>query len=1030
MLSRAAVTSRLLLVFQTLFLTFGVWMAGVQVASGQDTWTTLPTLPTSSDTSTTVQSKAWFHGHTWWAILPSNTPSSGQWVFRLEPNNTWTPVLKVSTLKGRADAKASGDLTHILIVSSSAQVVTIEYVPALNTYQLWPGNPTPTSVFAGETGTLEVDSTGRLWLATDHFNWVYVYYSDPPFSSFTGPTILTDQTGLGDVNSIVAFPNHSIGVFWGNAALQKWGFRYHEDGTDPEQWSADEEPAYAGHAGMHMADDHINLALGSDGTLYAVVKSNRTSSTIPALYLLVRRPQPGGFGGTWDNTLYPIDPSSGGSESGSGRRPIVVLNEDTHTLRVIYHDSAGTVWVRESDASVISFGPRTAIFSGGFEYASSTKDQWAGRLVVLATHSGTGSSLLTTTPDLVGYWKMEEGGGTKARDLSGWGNDASLVGSPTWTPGAKGLAINLNGSTSYGLVSDQANLDATTGLTLSAWIKPGAQGNQDIISRAILGSVDGYTLGLSPSSPGTVFMQLNEATTGNAYRLDSLTHYPFNGNTWMHVAATYDGTTMRMYINGVEEQSNSGPSSIAANLLNLGIGAQSDGARRFRGHLDEVRIYRRALSASEIVALATVPQADLVITKSDSVSSVVPGQQTTYSIQASNLGPSNVVATISDVLSSKLTGATWTCTASGGATCTASGSGSLDNLVSLPAGGSVSYMLQATVASSASGTLVNTATVVAANAMDPVAGNNSATDTDTIQGTSSPQITTQPANVTVTAPAAASFSVVATGTAPLSYQWRRNGAPIGGATSSSYVLNPTAVGDNGAQFSVVVSNSAGSLTSSAATLTVNAAPVPPSITTPPANQTVPTPAPASFSVVAAGTAPLSYQWRRNGAPIAGATSTSYILNPTAVSDSGASFDVVVSNSVGTATSAAATLTVYGWGGGGGVALIDAHFDTDTDSFAYADDVFREYQSAELRQRRANRHWGLHRRRPAGRRRRDQQPEHSQHVRRLAAQLRPGGPGARHPLVPVSAHGDAGLRARRIQPDAGEPRRRPLRSRAG
>ena len=84
---------------------------------------------------------------------------------------------------------------------------------------------------------------------------------------------------------------------------------------------------------------------------------------------------------------------------------------------------------------------------------------------------------------------------------------------------------------------------------------------------------------------------------------------------------------------------------------------------------------------------------------------------------------------------------------------------------------------------------------------------------------------------------------------------------------------------------------------------MNAAPVPPSITTPPANVTVTAPAPASFSVVAAGTAPLSYQWRRNGAPIAGATASSYVLDPTAVADSGATFDVIVSNVAGSATSA-------------------------------------------------------------------------------------------------------------------------------
>src|SRR6266850_4204266 len=86
-----------------------------------------------------------------------------------------------------------------------------------------------------------------------------------------------------------------------------------------------------------------------------------------------------------------------------------------------------------------------------------------------------------------------------------------------------------------------------------------------------------------------------------------------------------------------------------------------------------------------------------------------------------------------------------------------------------------------------------------------------------------PSITAQPANQTVTAGQTATFSVTAAGTAPLTYQWNKNGGAISGATSSSYTSPATASSDNGAQFSVVVSNSAGSVTSGAAALTVNAA---------------------------------------------------------------------------------------------------------------------------------------------------------------------------------------------------------------
>jgi Ig-like domain-containing protein len=172
-----------------------------------------------------------------------------------------------------------------------------------------------------------------------------------------------------------------------------------------------------------------------------------------------------------------------------------------------------------------------------------------------------------------------------------------------------------------------------------------------------------------------------------------------------------------------------------------------------------------------------------------------------------------------------------------------------------------------------------------------------------------PSITTQPVNQTVTAGQSATFTVAASGTAPLSYQWQKNGANIAGATSASYTTRATASSDSGSTFDVVVSNTAGTATSSPATLTVSAAPVAPSITTQPVNQSVSAGQSATFSVVASSTAPLSYQWQKNGANIVGATSASYTTPATASSDSGSMFDVVVSNSFGTATSSSATLTV-------------------------------------------------------------------------------------------------------------------------
>jgi hypothetical protein len=172
-----------------------------------------------------------------------------------------------------------------------------------------------------------------------------------------------------------------------------------------------------------------------------------------------------------------------------------------------------------------------------------------------------------------------------------------------------------------------------------------------------------------------------------------------------------------------------------------------------------------------------------------------------------------------------------------------------------------------------------------------------------------PTFTSQPANVTVTAGQTATFTVATTGTQPFTYQWQKNGAAISGATASSYTTPATTTADNGSKFAAVVTNSAGSVTSSAATLTVNAAPVAPSITTQPASTTVTAGQTATFTVAAGGTAPLTYQWQKNGAAISGATATTYTTPVTTIADSGSKFLVVVTNSTGSATSSAATLTV-------------------------------------------------------------------------------------------------------------------------
>jgi len=170
-------------------------------------------------------------------------------------------------------------------------------------------------------------------------------------------------------------------------------------------------------------------------------------------------------------------------------------------------------------------------------------------------------------------------------------------------------------------------------------------------------------------------------------------------------------------------------------------------------------------------------------------------------------------------------------------------------------------------------------------------------------------IITQPLSQSVTAGQMVTFSVATNGSAPLTYQWMKNGVAISGANSSNYSTPVTSINDNGAQFNVSVSNASGTASSNSALLTVTAPIIAPAITLQPMAQSITTEQAATFSVATTGTAPMTYQWSRNGSPIIGATSSLYTTALTATSDNGSQFTVRVSNSAGNVVSIPATLTV-------------------------------------------------------------------------------------------------------------------------
>ena len=174
-----------------------------------------------------------------------------------------------------------------------------------------------------------------------------------------------------------------------------------------------------------------------------------------------------------------------------------------------------------------------------------------------------------------------------------------------------------------------------------------------------------------------------------------------------------------------------------------------------------------------------------------------------------------------------------------------------------------------------------------------------------LNGTITPlALLTSPLAQTVNAGTRVAFTAAATGTSKVSYQWQRNGVNLTGETNATLVFNSAQPANNG-DYAVVVSNRSGSQTSRVATLVVLAAPEILSLS---GGGELGLGNTLLLGVNARGVAPLAYQWRRNGAPLAGATAASYTNRAVALGDAG-SYDVVVGNSLGSVTSAPVAVTV-------------------------------------------------------------------------------------------------------------------------
>jgi hypothetical protein len=200
----------------------------------------------------------------------------------------------------------------------------------------------------------------------------------------------------------------------------------------------------------------------------------------------------------------------------------------------------------------------------------------------------------TTPPGLVGAWAFGEGSGPTTADASGNGNVGTLTGAAWSTQGRHGNALSFNGTNNTVRVASSASLNLTTGMTLSAWIQPTV--SQNGWRTVLFRQTDAYFLmsagdgALRPAGGGTLGSSTPYASAPTAIAV----------NAWTHVAVTYDGAMLRLYVNGTQVATRAAGGVIQSSTNPLWIGGNQPYGEHFQGLIDEVRVYNRALTGVDI----------------------------------------------------------------------------------------------------------------------------------------------------------------------------------------------------------------------------------------------------------------------------------------------------------------------------------------------------------------------------------------------------------------------------------------------
>jgi glucose/arabinose dehydrogenase len=216
------------------------------------------------------------------------------------------------------------------------------------------------------------------------------------------------------------------------------------------------------------------------------------------------------------------------------------------------------------------------------------------------------AGVVTEPPSLVAAWSFNAVSGTTAVDVTGNGRTGTVSGATWTTQGKYGNALSFDGVNDWVTVADANALDFTTGMTLAAWVFPTSHSpnwNNVIIKERAGGETYNLYSNVDSNAP-TVYV-VRSAAPGTPLDARGTAALPLNA--WSHLAATFDNSTLRLYVNGVQVGSRTVAGPLLTSTGALRIGGNSIWGEFFQGLIDEARVHNRALSATEIQTIMNLP---------------------------------------------------------------------------------------------------------------------------------------------------------------------------------------------------------------------------------------------------------------------------------------------------------------------------------------------------------------------------------------------------------------------------------------